>query len=171
MFEPGDILRFLHDHVRGRPMNVSLIDDLVGGSARPFTRKAVVWLERDLGIRSILSLTEEPLSKDILNDGIRYKHLAINNHTVPSLAQLQCCVDFLLAETSAGNRVVVHCAAGKGRTGTVLAAYLCSKYGMDPIQAIKTVRSKRPGSIEKNGQETAVVQFSEMIRQSGMEKK
>ncbi|MEE8132516.1 MAG: dual specificity protein phosphatase family protein [Nitrososphaerales archaeon] len=45
--------------------------------------------------------------------------------------------------------VIVHCAAGKGRTGTILAAYMIKFKGVDAKNAVEKIRSKRSGSIEK----------------------
>jgi atypical dual specificity phosphatase len=57
----------------------------------------------------------------------------------------------------------VHCAEGKGRTGTVLAAYLVYK-GLSTDDAIKKVREKRPGSIENMDQENAIRIFERTLR-------
>ena len=46
-----------------------------------------------------------------------------------------------------GERVLVHCAAGLGRTG-MLAAKLLTELGMAPADAIRRVRAVRPGAIE-----------------------
>ena len=51
--------------------------------------------------------------------------------------------------------VAVHCAAGKGRTGTVLAAYLVTQ-GMTAGEAIRKVRELRPGSVETYEQEQMI---------------
>jgi len=51
----------------------------------------------------------------------------------------------------AGARVLIHCRAGLGRTGTV-AARLLIDLGLPPRHAISTIRAARPGTIETAGQ-------------------
>ena len=54
--------------------------------------------------------------------------------------------------------VAVHCLAGRGRTGTVLAAYFVHR-GLPAREAIQKVRDLRPGSIEVPEQEDAIRAF------------
>ncbi len=58
----------------------------------------------------------------------------------------------LLAHLDAGERFVVHCAGGLGRTGTLVAKLLIEN-GMPADTAINTVRRARPGAIESAEQE------------------
>ena len=162
--EKGDILRWVYGRILGRPMNFSFIDDHVAGSASPLSKKEVNWLREKKGIRAILSVREGPLVNGWVN-GLRYLNVQVKNHYVPSLQQVKECVDFVVAESQAGNKVVVHCAAGRGRTGTVLAAYLCYKGDISPEDAIREVRAKRHGSIERK-QESVIREYYEDLRKS-----
>lgn len=58
----------------------------------------------------------------------------------------------LRARLGAGERVVLHCQGGLGRTGTI-AARLLFEFGMPAEDAMATVRAARPGTIENRSQE------------------
>ena len=51
---------------------------------------------------------------------------------------------------------MVHCAAGMGRAGTILACYLVKYEKYSAHEAIKKVRKERPGSIQSEVQELAI---------------
>jgi len=57
----------------------------------------------------------------------------------------------------------VHCGAGLGRTGTVLACYLISR-GLCAEHAIDRVRDARPGAIEAINQIAFVYYFERLIK-------
>ena len=73
----------------------------------------------------------------------------------PSPSQFKFAIDSIQKAAIAGMGVAVHCQAGKGRTGTVLAGYFVIE-GVSAAEAIKKIRSLRPGSIETNEQERAI---------------
>ena len=55
-----------------------------------------------------------------------------------------------------GERVVIHCRGGLGRTG-IVAARLLIEFGEKPVAAIHRVRKARPGAIENRRQEEYVL--------------
>ncbi len=66
---------------------------------------------------------------------------------------------------AAGERVLVHCRAGLGRTGLV-ASRLLVEAGMTPAQAIRAVRGARRGTVETLVQEQYVLRLPELLAAS-----
>jgi len=82
----------------------------------------------------------------------------------PTQEQLDRCVSALNKSLAGKMPVAVHCGAGLGRTGVVLAAYLVTT-GMSASQAISRVRKLRPNSVETEQQAEAVEWFARRHRQ------
>jgi len=113
----------------------------------------------ELGIRLVISLTEDPLPEKQLDEhGMQLMHLPIEDYTPPSQEQLLLFVHRVRGSMGKRQPVVVHCHAGQGRTGTVLAGFLVSQ-GLSGKEAIAEIRRLRPGSIETDEQEQAVLDF------------
>jgi atypical dual specificity phosphatase len=110
------------------------------------------------GIRAILSLTGwSPLTD--LPAGMSHLHLPIPDFTAPDEETIDRAVSFIRENVVEDLPVLVHCAAGLGRTGTVLACYLVST-GIEPGEAIARVREARPGSVETSAQELCVHEYA-----------
>lgn len=70
----------------------------------------------------------------------------------------------IVASLVAGERVILHCLAGLGRTG-MMAARLLTDMGMAPAHAVAEVRKVRPRAIQTEEQEKYVHQFGRKTRQ------
>lgn len=158
--EIGELGRRLYSIFSRRPYNFNWVNELIAASGRPKSRRQLEWL-REQGISAILSLTESPLPQEMMKGlGMEYAHVPMRNHERPTLEQLQLALNVIERVTSERRKILVHCAGGKGRTGTVIAAYLVYKEGMTPERAIELVRSIRPGSIERS-QEASIFELFE----------
>jgi len=146
----------------GLPRNFGWLEESkVAGCARPETEAELKAL-KDQGIRTIISLTGTKLRPDVLQRlGFDYLHSHVSG--APSPEQLELIVEFIEGQKSQSRPVLVHCSEGKGRTGTVLAAYLVYN-GMTANEAIRRVRELRPGSIESAEQEVAIAEYEKKIQ-------
>jgi atypical dual specificity phosphatase len=136
-----------------------LIEGEIAGMAKPASSVYDFEFLKDNGFEAIVSLSELPLSEVLIEEfGFTVKHIPVRDFEAPTLEQIENFVAFAENARSEGKKLVVHCDAGIGRTGTMLACYLVSK-GYSAADAIEEVRIRRPGSLETIEQEEVVLKY------------
>ncbi len=140
------------------------VPGVLAGMGRPGLLRA---LDDDLlaiahaGVSTLVSLTEDPIPTARLRPfGIGGRHFPVADMGVPPLADTVALCRRLDRTLQAGHVVAVHCRAGLGRTGTILACMAVVR-GQSPDVAIDEVRRNAPGSLQTDGQERFVHRFAE----------
>jgi len=143
-----------------QPNGFSWIDKpRLAGLARPESADDLVWL-REQGIDLLVSLTEDRLRRDWVNEaGLLIVHEPVVDMEAPTQEQLDRCISAIDRALEKKMGVAVHCTAGLGRTGVLLACHLVTR-GMSADNAIARIRRLRPGSIETDEQAIAVDEFA-----------
>lgn len=107
-------------------------------------------------------LQVERLPAALAERNIAWHHLPIPDQDVPDehfLNAWQTLSGELHASLAGGQRVLLHCKGGLGRTGLV-AAMLCIEQGADAHGAMADIRAVRPGAIETDEQEEFVLDWA-----------
>lgn len=138
-----------------------VIENGLAGSALPDDESAAQWLVGQ-GVRAVVSLTEE-VPPALAGTPIEALHVPIKDFRAPTAELIDRAVGFIDRQRATGHPVLVHCAAGFGRTGTILASYLVST-GLDADAAIARIRELRPGSVESDAQVEAVKAYARRLQ-------
>lgn len=142
----------------------------------PCPKKEAKWLINTQGIRTIVTIKEKPLSQEWLinNNGtnthgsstkIDYLHISVHDYGAPSLEELDYVVNYISRQIDMTKPVMVHCSGGKGRTGTILAAYLIKKEnGMTADKAISRLSRIRGESVQSKDQEKILFTYEKYVK-------
>lgn len=167
MTKIGNAYRWIYGRMVNRPTNFSwVIEGKLAGSGMPMNYSQFLWVMTH-GVKAIVTVREVPLPSKWFSNGngddVDYFHLRVEDYSAPSLEEIDNTIDYIQQQISNKKPVMVHCAAGRGRTGTILAAYLIKKENVTANQAIKKIRSIRPGSIQSNQQEMALYMYEKYL--------
>lgn len=178
----GDVYRWLDSKFSSSPTNFSwVIKNQLAGSGLPLSFNQFKWLLNH-GIGTIVTVREISLPSHWFSAGdsenlkphgnnvkkINYLHLRVEDYHAPTVEEIDSTVKFIENQIEAKRAVLVHCAAGKGRTGTILGAYLLKKENITGKDAITRIRNIRRGSIQTDSQEKSLYEYEKYLRDKPM---
>ncbi len=163
MSKPGNLWRKVHGRITKKPTNFSwLIEEKLAGSGMPTSFDELDWVLKQ-GVKSIVTMTENSLPESWVSK-INYLHVPTPDLTAPDMDKIDTAVEFIQEHIKNNNAVMVHCAAGMGRAGTILACYLVKYQNHSAREAILKIRKERPGSIQSEVQELAISFYEKHVR-------
>lgn len=117
------------------------------------------------GVTMLITLTEKDFPQDALaRHGLCNFHLPVYDHEPPTVAQIQMLLARMSAAMRRGEVLAVHCLAGLGRTGTVLAAWLVRE-GLTAEEALRRVRLIDAQYVQSAAQEALLHEYENALLQ------
>lgn len=146
-----------------------IVPGRLAGCAEPGITSSVDYdldLLKNMGIKYLVTLTEKDLDQDALaRHGLLNIHLPIFDREAPSFNQAYMLVRRMQVLLDKGHALAVHCKAGIGRTGTILATWLIREGGISAESAIQRLRAINPAYVQTEMQEQFLRAFEEdMLR-------
>lgn len=116
------------------------------------------------GIRRLISLQSFPKPPIDSFPEMKWTSIPVEEFSAPSLQQIVDFVEVVEDSLKKQEAVGVHCTFGRGRTGTMLAAFFVFKDQISAGEAIDKIRQIRPYSIETQEQEFAVFSYEQYLK-------
>jgi atypical dual specificity phosphatase len=113
------------------------------------------------GISVLVNLTE----RTYLDDRFQIHRIPVGEGSAPDVEQIRQFCNLVERALDTGQRLYVHCVAGCGRTGTMMACYLVYRHRLDPLEALRRVREARPCSVETAAQADAVIEWAVRLQE------
>ncbi len=138
------VIRFTYEKIMRQPWFSQITPNLWLGGAPTYQRDYEFILEYK--ITAVLNIRAEREDETAYYNrhGITHRQCKVPDITVPDETSISEGVDWIKAQVDDGRTVLVHCAKGRGRSATLLAAYLMREQGLTFDQANVLMKSKRP---------------------------
>ena len=138
------LIRFTYESLFGHVWYNEITEKLWLGGAPSYRRDYDFLVEQGIGaVIDIRAEREDDLTFYAQN-GIIHIKLSVPDVYVPELDIITEGVDFMHEQVAAGRKVYVHCAKGRSRSATLIAAYLMKHSGMSFEEARDFMMDKRP---------------------------
>jgi protein-tyrosine phosphatase len=123
--------------------NLTFITDqlAVGGSFPP---ERAAHLSEELAIRAVIDLRDEACddAETLMLHGLTFLHLPTTDHHAVAQPMLDEGAAFANRHIDRGERVLIHCEHGIGRSATLALCVLAAR-GLDPLAAIELAKDRR----------------------------
>lgn len=137
-------IRFVHERVRGHVWFSEITPGLWLGGAPTYARDYAFLLAHNINaVINIRAEREDDVAFYQRHD-IHHLQLKVLDLLVPPPDVLSVGVAWMRQELLAGRTVLVHCAKGRGRSATLLAAYLMKHDGLSFEAARDRLLAQRP---------------------------
>ena len=147
----------LHEIVPGKLIAMRGPKDLAGGGLwadvmvngkfnhRDFSPQHYTHILKQFDVQAVVRLNEPHYARDsFLAAGIAVADLFFDDCTAPPVHVV---AKFLAIAEALPGALAVHCKAGLGRTGTLIALYMMKHHGFSAREAMGWLRIVRPGSV------------------------
>lgn len=121
-----------------------------------------------MGIQLVVNLTESPVSPSPTQFGLRSEHFPIDDMGIPLPRDAAKLCRRLIDFMSEGGVALLHCRAGKGRTGLMLASCLVSM-GRTAEESLDEVRRINPYYVQSAAQERFLDHYAAYIHTEAVE--
>ncbi|MFH1633883.1 MAG: dual specificity protein phosphatase [Chloroflexota bacterium] len=138
------IIRFTYEKIRGQAWFSQITPNLWLGGAPTYRRDYDLILKDK--ITAVVNIRAERDDDTAFYDrhGITHVQYKVPDITIPDRLIISEAVDWIKAQIDDDRTVLVHCAKGRGRSATLLAAYLMRAQALTFDQAKALMKSKRP---------------------------
>ena len=137
------LIRVFHERVRGNPWFSEITPHLWLGGAPDTAEDYAFLLEHRIDAVLNIRAEREDDTEWYERHGIRHLQLRVPDMAVPDAAVIEQAVTWITAQVGDGRTVLVHCAKGRGRSATLLAAYLMAARSLSYDEARAFLHSRR----------------------------
>lgn len=140
----------------------------VAGMGEPWSMKLeeTQQILKKQGIDAILTLTEDdPYGKLHREAGFAHHHEPVDDCEPPSTEGMNRAIEFINSFLEKDIGVAVHCLEGRGRTGTILCAWIGLKESLSPEQAIRRIHELMIHAVITPSQRSFLKQY--LVNSSG----